>query len=278
MRRLLRFLLRAAATLVVVIALLLGTIYIMSNARLRRVYHVAVVPPALAFASGRPEPGRHLAITRGCTQCHGADLGGAKVIEDPAMGRIYGAIRHGVARDGHGLFLMPSGDFSRLSDTDLADLVAYVRSVPPVDRESVPLRIGPVSRGLMLAGKIKLAADEIDHDSLKPDLVEPGPTAAYGRYLAVSCTGCHGANYSGGKIEAGPPSWPHAANLTPDPSGHLSHWTEADFFAAIRTKRRPDGTQIDRIMPAAFGQLSDMELKAIWTFLKTLPPVPTGIR
>jgi cytochrome c553 len=299
MRRILRFVLRAAALLVVVIGLLLGTIYFMSNARLSRVYHVAVAPPALVFASGRPEPGRHLAITRGCTQCHGADLGGAKVIEDPAMGRIYGpnltrghggppepltdedfirAIRHGVARDGHGLFLMPSGDFSRLSDADLADLVAYVRSVPPVDRESVPLRIGPVSRGLMLAGKIRLAADEIDHGSLKPDMVEPGPTAAYGRYLAVSCTGCHGANYSGGKIEAGPPSWPHAANLTPDPSGHLSHWAEADFFAAIRTKRRPDGTQIDPVMPAAFAQLSDMELKAIWTFLKTLPPVPTGVR
>src|SRR5580698_7982206 len=153
MRRFLRFILRAAALLVVVVGLLLGTIYVMSNARLRRVYRVAVTPPALPFASGRPDPGHHLAITRGCTQCHGADLGGAKVIEDPAMGRIYGpnltrghggppealtdedfirAIRHGVARDGHGLFLMPSGDFSRLTDADLADLVAYVRSVPPV--------------------------------------------------------------------------------------------------------------------------------------------------
>jgi mono/diheme cytochrome c family protein len=299
MRRFIRFFLRAVGLLVVAIGLLVGTIYIMSSARLGRVHHVAVAPPAVAFAGGHLEQGHHLAITRGCTQCHGTDLGGAKVIDDPAMGRIFGpnlttgrggppapltdedfilAIRHGVAPDGRGLFLMPSGDFARMTESDLADLVAYVRSVPPVDRESVPLRIGPVSRGLLLAGKIRLAADEIDHDSLKPDVVEPGPTSAYGRYLAVGCTGCHGANYSGGKIEAGPPSWPHAANLTPDPSGHLGHWTEADFFAAIRTKRRPDGSQIGPIMPAAFGQMSDLELKAIWTFLKTLPPVATGIR
>jgi mono/diheme cytochrome c family protein len=299
MRRLFSIVIRAAALLVAVIGLLLGTIYILSNTRLRRVYHVAVVPPALPFASGSPEAGRHIAVIRGCTQCHGNDLGGAKVIDDPAMGRIFGpnltrghggppepltdddfirAIRHGIAPDGHGLFLMPSGDFARITDIDMADLVAFVRSVPAVDRESVPLRIGPVSRALLLAGKIRLAADEIDHNALRPDVVEPGPTVAYGRYLAVGCTGCHGPNYSGGKIEAGPPSWPHAANLTPDPSGHLSHWTEADFFAALRTRRRPDGTQIDPVMPAVFGQMSDVELKAIWRFLKTLPPVPTGTR
>ena len=140
----------------------------------------------------------------------------------------------------------------------------------------MPLRVGPVARVLLLAGKIRLAADVIDHAAVKPDVVEPGPTVAYGRYLAVSCTGCHRDNFSGGKIAIGPPNWPPAANLTPHPSGRLSLWTEADFFTALRSGRRPDGTRINPAMPAAFSQMNDLELKAIWSFLRTLPPVVTS--
>jgi len=298
-RTVIKFILGAVLALVVVGALALALVYGLSGARLRRTYQVKVTPPALPFSTGRPEVGRHLAVTRGCTSCHGDDLAGAKVMDNSAMGRVYGpnltggrgglpagfsdldfvrALRHGLAPDGRGLYLMPSGDFARFTDSDMADLVAYIRSVPPVDRDSVPVGVGPVARALLMAGKIRLAADVIDHDAVKPDAVVPGPTVAYGRYLAVACTGCHGPNFSGGKIEAGPPNWPHAANLTPHPSGRLSRWTEPDFFAAVRTKRRPDGTAIDPVMPAAFGQMNDMELKAIWSFLRTLPPVPTGVR
>ena len=45
-----------------------------------------------------------------------------------------------------------------------------------------------------------------------------------------------------------------------------------------KPKRRPDGTRIDPVMPDVFGQLNDTELKAIWAFLRALPPVPTGAR
>lgn len=299
MRKFLKIFLGIVAGLVGLIAVLLCLIYWRSDIRLGRTYHVEVAPPHLPMDGASLETGRHLAASRGCIGCHGADLGGATLIDDPAMGRISGpnltrglgglppgysdgdyvrAIRHGIAADGHGLFLMPSADFAHLTEADMTDLIAYAKSVPPVDRKSVPLRIGPVARGLLLAGKITLAADVIDHVGLKPDIVEIGPTVAYGRYLAVSCTGCHGSNFSGGKITIGPPGWPHAANLTPHPSGRLAHWTEADFATALRTKRRPDGTRIDPVMPDVFGQLNDTELKAIWAFLRALPPVPTGAR
>jgi cytochrome c553 len=188
------------------------------------------------------------------------------------------AIRHGVGVDGHGLFLMPSTDYAHFTENDMADLIAYVQSVPPVDRDRVPLSVGPVARVLLLAGKIRLSADEIDHANLKPAIVEPGITVDYGRYLAAGCTGCHGPNLAGGKIDIGPPDWPPAANLTPHASGRLSKWTEEDFIRALRTARRPDGTELNPVMPRAFGQLNDTELKALWAYLRTLPAEPTGTR
>jgi mono/diheme cytochrome c family protein len=188
------------------------------------------------------------------------------------------AIRHGVAPDGHGLFIMPSEEYSRLSDDDLGAVIAYVKSVPPVNRERVPIELGPVSRALIAAGKIKLGAEVIDHANLRPPTVPVGATAEYGRYLAVGCTGCHGANYSGGKIEVGPPDWPQAANLTPHPEGNLAKWSEVEFIQTLRTAKRPDGTALNPVMPRAFGGMDDTELKALYAFFKTLPAAVKGVR
>ena len=297
-----RFIKVSGYALVAILAVLLVgavVVYQASGSRLRRTYLVVARPVHIPGDPVAVERGRHIAATRGCLDCHGPDLGGAKVIEDAAMGRLYGsnltegrgglrasysdgdyvtAIRHGVAPDGHALFLMPSAEYSHLGDDDLGALIAFLKSVPPVDRERVPLQVGPVARVLMVAGKLKLAAEEIDHANLKPATVQPGVTVEYGRYLAVGCTGCHGPNFSGGKIDIGPPDWPLAANLTPHAEGRLAKWTEDDFLKAIRTARRPDGTEINPVMPRNFGQMDDVELKAIWRFLHTLPPVSTGLR
>jgi cytochrome c553 len=188
------------------------------------------------------------------------------------------AIRHGVGPDGRGLFIMPSEEYQHLSDADLGALVAFLKTLPAVDRERVPTSLGPVSRVLLATGKTKLAAEVIDHANMHPPVVTPGATVEYGRYIAASCVGCHGPNFSGGKIEIGPPSWPHAANLTQHESGRLAKWTEADFVSTLRTAKRPDGTELSGVMPRAFGQMTDVELKALWLFFKSLPAVPTGAR
>jgi mono/diheme cytochrome c family protein len=287
------------AGVVLLVACAAGVVYWKSGERLKRTYAVEVPAIEIPTDAAAIARGRHIAATRGCVDCHGQDLGGAEVIDDPAMGRIHGpnltrgrgglpagyaaadfvrAIRHGVAADGHGLFLMPSTDYAHFTENDMADLIAYVTSVPPVDRANVPLTVGPVARALMLAGKIRLAAEVIDHAAVRPEVVAPGVTVAYGRYLAIGCTGCHGSKFAGGKIDIGPPDWPPAANLTPHASGRLAKWTEDDFIRTLRTARRPDGTELNAVMPRAFGQLDDTELKAIWAFLRTLPPEPTGTR
>ncbi len=276
-----------------------ATAYFASNAKLNRSYAVRVAAPRVPTDSAAITRGEHVATVRGCRDCHGGDLGGNKVVEDGAMGKIYGsnltrgrgglaadwndedfvrAIRHGIARDGRGLFLMPSYEYANLSDDDFGALLAYVKSVKPVDRERVPITLGPVARVLTAVGKIKLAAEQIDHANVKAAQVVPGVTVDYGRYLAVGCIGCHGPNFSGGKIDIGPPDWPAASNLTPHSSGRLAKWTEADFLRALRERRRPDGSKIDPVMPAVFGQMTDVELKAIWKYLQTVSPVAMGAR
>ena len=299
MKTLLKVLGYGLAALVILVAALIGVVYVASNAKLKKTYAVTAQPVTVPTDATAIAQGRHLAETRGCMAFHGRDLAGATVFDNPAMGRADGpnitrgagglpgdwsdldymrAIRHGVAHDGRGLFLMPSTDYATFSQADMGALIAYLKSLPAVDKPRGPVAPGPVARALLLAGKIKLAAEVIDHVHVLPSVVTPAVTAEYGKYLAVACTGCHGENYSGGKIDIGPPDWPPAANLTPHAAGRLAKWSESDFLQALRTGRRPDGTALSAVMPKDFGKLDDTELKAIWLSLKTLPPVATGTR
>ena len=297
--RFLKYLGYALGGLVVLLGIAAVVVFSSSNAKLGKTYAVQPRPVRIPDDSATIERGRHIAETRGCVDCHGKDLGGAKVMEDGAMGRVYGsnltrgaggrvanfkdedwtrAIRHGVMPDGRALFLMPADEYSHFSDEDLGAVIAFVKSVPAVNRARVPIEFGPVTRVLLTLGKMKLAAEKIDHANLRPPSVAPGATAEYGRYLAAGCTGCHGPKYSGGKIDIGPPDWPHAANLTPQAGGHLAKWTEDEFIRTLRTAKRPDGSELSPVMPRAFGQMNDVELRALYAFLRSLPAVPTGVR
>lgn len=270
-----------------------------SRAHLDRSFAVTPRPVAIPTDAAALARGRHLAQTRGCSDCHGKDYAGNVVIDDGAMGRVHGpnltrgrggrvvawtdadwvrAIRHGVAPDGRALFLMPSEEYQFLSDDDLGALIGFLKSLPPVDRGRVQIELGPVARVLVATGRIKLSAAVIDHPKVQPVAVPAAITPEYGRYVATTCLGCHGPNLSGGRIEVGPPHWPEASNLTPHASGAVAKWSEADFLQAIRAGQRPDGSAINPIMPRAFGQMDDTELKAIWAYLRTLPPVPKGVR
>lgn len=60
--------------------------------------------------------------------------------------------------------------------------------------------------------------------------------------------------------------------------GRLSKWSDADFIKTICTGKRPDGTELNPVMPRTFGQMDDGELKALWAFFKTTSPVATGVR
>lgn len=282
-------------------ALALAAVYGVSEARMRRTYRVDPGPVAVRSDADAVRQGAHLAVVRGCADCHGPGLGGRTFIDALPMARLTAsnltrgrggvaarytdadwvrAIRHGVAPDGRPLLFMPSQEFHALGDDDVGALVAYIKSLPPVDTDHAASTVGPLGRALFLAGELPLLpAELIDHAAPRTPAPAPGATAEYGGYLATGCTGCHGAGFSGGKIPGTPPDWKAAANLTPDPSTGLGRWTEQDFLRAMRTGKRPNGSDIDSLMPwKGLATMSDTELRALWLYLRTVTAKPYGDR
>jgi mono/diheme cytochrome c family protein len=240
--------------------------------------------------------GKRLVTVRGCVDCHGADLGGAVMVDDPALGRLAGpnltmggrgaeleprdwerAVRHAVRRDGSPLRVMPANEFTTMADDELGAIMGYVRSLPPVTKPPVATKVGPIIRGLFLAGQVTLLpAEVIDHNAPHIAHIDAEPTATYGKYLAAGCTGCHGPTLSGGKIPGGPPDWKPAANLTP---AGIGHYSEQDFMNILRTGKRPDGTEVSPPMPWKLTkEMTDVEIQAIYAYLKTVPAKAYGNR
>lgn len=240
--------------------------------------------------------GKRLATTRlGCVECHGEDGSGRLIADAMPVWRFvapnitsggrtanYTAadfdriLRHGVGKDGT-TSAMPAVDTAMLSDREVSDLAAWVQSLPASDKPSEAYEIGPLGRFLFGFEQIPLSAETIDHAAVR--LVEPpveGVTVAFGEHVAQTCVGCHRSTFEGGPVRGGDPAWPPAANLTPHETG-LKAWTAADFRTLMREGKRPDGTDVDPIMPWNMLRLmSDTELDAIFLYLQSVPPIPMG--
>jgi mono/diheme cytochrome c family protein len=275
--------------------LLLAAVFvtISSSSRLNKIYDI---PPDDVTVHNNDETlarGQHL-FEIGCADCHGTDLSGGTIIDEPPVASIFAsnltagdggigqnytdedwvrAIRHGVTPDGTPLLVMPSQVYYYYSDEDIVAIVAYAKSVLPVDNKIPEKRLGPVGRALFTAGMLPApAAELVDHTGPRPVAPEPGVTVAYGEYIAGrGCTDCHGANYAGGVVPGSPPDTPPAPNLTP--AGNLAGWSEDDFITTIRSGFTPEGRQLDsEEMPwPTYGKMTDGELQAVWLFLQTLP-------
>ena len=270
--------------------------------KLERTVEVRVVPVPYARDAQAVKLGKYLYDSRGCAECHGSDGGGRVFIDDPSMGMYvsspnitrgangivagYGeadwvrAIRHGVSPAGRALMVMPSEDFNRLTDADFAALVAYVRSLPPVPGEAAQLRLPRVVKALYGVGAIRDAAEKIDHRKPPSTPVAVAATTEHGAYVANMCVGCHGPGLSGGRIPGGPPDWPPASNLTPGEGSVLTRYDSAEkFVAMMRSGKRPDGSDVSRAMPfESLRNISDVDLRATYAFLRSLPAREAGSR
>jgi mono/diheme cytochrome c family protein/cytochrome c5 len=247
------------------------------------------------------ERGRHLLASRYvCAECHGENLDGGVMVDDPAMGSLLGPnltmgkgsvttdytsadwdriVRHGIRKDGRPA-VMPSEDFVNMSDRELSDIIAYIGSLPPVDNVVPSSTLGPVGKVLLATGNWHLAVHLVaDHH--KPHAVE-APRAEesveFGAHVAQVCTGCHRANFEGGTIVQGPPDWAPAKNLSPHEDG-LAGWTFEQFDALMRHGVRPDGQPLKEpmtLVPSYAANMTEVEMKALWLYLQSLPGVPNG--
>lgn len=278
------------AVLVLLVAVLAIAAIVLSDRKANRVVQVDVAPVAFVADPASRGRGKYLFRTRGCADCHGADGAGRIMIDAPdglyvktpdiTMGRgsiasTYGetdwprAVRHGVKPDGRPIRFMPSEDYAGMSDVDLADLVAYVRSLPAGPGDRADLRFPLVMKGLYAIGVIPDAAERIDHAKPPTAPVRVAATVEYGAYVASMCRGCHGPSLAGGKISGAPPAWPPAADIRSS-SAALARYDGPEAFATMmRTGRRPDGTEVSRVMPFdSLGKMNDVELEALYRYLK----------
>lgn len=176
-------------------------------------------------------------------------------------------------------FQMPTDLYAEYAADDLRDLVAFLRSLTPID---VPPPTNTLTPGYrppppLTPGTVRETAPR-------------GPTVERGEYLVhvAICKDCHspraadGVSYdetrrmSGGgigiKVSGG---WLLPPNLTPDVETGLGAWSDGDIITAFRTGKRRNGRALHPVMPArvAYAQMTDDDAKAIVAYLRSLPPV-----
>ncbi len=269
------------------------------NSMLKKTYDVQVETIPIPTDEAAIARGEHWVMAE-CIGCHGNDLSGGAFFEAPfatvnaknlttgkgGVGSEFTdkdwvrAFRYGVGPDGNSILIMPSHAFRFFSDADLADIIAYLKVTPPVDKETSEPNFNLLGKALLAAGAFGdsvVIAETINNNAVDPSYPPAGVTPEYGQYLinVSGCRDCHGADLSGGK-SADPSAMP-APNLTS--GGELIAWKEGDFIKAIRTGLTPTNRQLDPAqMPwEHFKYFSDDELKAIWSYLESLPQLETTI-
>jgi mono/diheme cytochrome c family protein len=284
--------------LVLLLVIVVGVGYARGAGAFSRSYEVNLAPIEIPTDQEALANGEYLATgLLACTGCHGSDLSGQVLVDEAGFMTVYApnltggegsaianystedwsrSMRHGIRPNGESLIIMPSQFLNQISLADLADIIAYVKSVPAVDHVIPERQIGPVARiliglGLMPEATVNeiLPALAIDHQAAPVQAPEQAVSAEFGEYRALICQACHGTNLSGKPADA-QTGLPAAPNLTP--GGALVGWSEADFVTFLRTGELPTGRMVEsEFMPwNELGLASDDDLQAIWLYLQSL--------
>jgi mono/diheme cytochrome c family protein len=198
------------------------------------------------------------------------------------------AIAHGVNKTGDTLFpIMPYPNFSKMAKDDLYAIVAYLRTLPSSD-STVPSR--KLEIPLSALGPLP---DFTPEKNMRPDTADK---IKYGEYIATiaSCGFCHtpmnpdgsfdfSKAFSGGFTFRTPEFSVTVANITPDSATGIGSWTEEAFITKFRTNASDEVVNADHgkqqtMMPwAMYGKMKESDLRAIYAYLRTVPPVSNKV-
>ncbi len=197
-------------------------------------------------------------------------------IKDWSDGEVIRAIREGVHKDGRSLLIMPSDILRNLSDDDVQALVAYLRSQPATGRPTPDNQFNLLGAVFINLFDLRTAQQPVG-SVIAPQVGTP----EYGKYMVdvIGCRGCHGQQLEG-KVYSGlgPPTGPNLTKIMPQ-------WTEEQIMTFFNTGRLPDGSTVPTLTlpsgrteptmpwPEVRAVATDEELKAIYAYLHSLPPV-----
>jgi mono/diheme cytochrome c family protein len=202
-------------------------------------------------------------------------------------GELAYLLRTGVARDGR--YTPPwMAKLPHLADEDLLGILAWLRSddpmLEPSDVKSVPAQ--PSFFAKLLSNVAFKPLPYPTRPTARPDGSDP---VALGRYLTwnADCWTCHSADFA--KLDPmNPPATPGyliggnlvegvvTPNLTPDPETGIGKLSDAELARAIRSGVMPDG-ELSVFMAMSVGELSDEDLVAVMSYLRSLPPVKKAV-
>ena len=206
--------------------------------------------------------------------------------------QIFRMMRHSIRPSGiaSASLLMP---FNRMADEDLIAIVSYLRSQTPVDNSVPNGEFTLMGKAIRVFTPLFKPVKDPDAPTTAPPMA---PTIERGAYLANSvanCVGCHtprdpasyqaiGPEFSGGMefepwtalhkyLNVDTTLWMRTPNITPDPGGALAKFSTPEaFIARFRQGRIIPYSPMDW---GPFSRMSDEDLKSLYLYLKSLPPV-----
>lgn len=205
-------------------------------------------------------------------------------------GEIFRAITTGVRKNGKPIFpVMPHQSYGKLSSDDIECVIAYLRSLPPIENKVAESNSDFPMNFIIntIPSKAQLSPRPKESDVI-----------AYGKYMitAGACADCHTPfesgkfieemKFAGGRVFELPSGAITSANLTPDMETGTGKWTKEDFINRFRFYR--DSVQAHRkvdfnkdfssIMPwTMYAGMTDNDLGAIYEFLHSLKPISHNV-